>query len=186
MEAHQPRCANSGNPAGTLGRGVGPTENGGQCEADLFRSLAAGRTGGAEAELKSKWLGGLCLLQGRRFAAQSRCAPTRRAVSDAGSPRYHSHEQGSWFSHLPPLCGNHLQPENWESETRSETARALQPKHDGRCVYAYLRRRGSKRRARSRRGDLWRSVPSCSTFGNMEQERGSKLKSPCTQLDSQL
>src|SRR5579885_2260536 len=48
MEAHQPRCANSGNPAGTLGRGVGRTENGGQWEADLFRSLAAGRTGGAE------------------------------------------------------------------------------------------------------------------------------------------
>jgi hypothetical protein len=34
-------------------------------------------------------------------------------------------------------------------------------------------------------GDLWRSVPSCSTFWNMEQECGNELGKPCTRLDSQ-
>jgi integrase len=65
---------------------------------------------------------------------------------------------------------------NWEPEARTEAARALQPEHDGRRVYAHIRRRGSKRRARLRAGDFRRSVPSCSTFWNMEQRHGSKLK----------
>src|ERR1700686_4200072 len=71
-------------------------------------------------------------------------------------------------------------------EARTETARALQPEHDGRCLHAYISRRRSKCCARFRRGDLWRSVPSCSKFWNMEQEHGIEQGNSCTRLSPHL
>lgn len=90
------------------------------------------------------------------------------------------------FHTFRQFCRNDCQPRNRQSEARTETAWALQAEHDGRFSHAHDSRRRSKCCARIRKGDLWRSVPSCCTFWNMEQQRRDELGNSCTRLKSQL
>jgi hypothetical protein len=122
----------------------------GKRKGDLLWTIAFSGAHVPKTKLESPRIRGLRLLQRRRITSQSRCAVDAtcsipRWIASASLAR-----AGLRGPHPPPLCSDHRQSENRELETRSKTARALQPEYDGGRVHEHFCRRGSKRCARAR------------------------------------